>query len=268
MTLKELVRRMDQKSGAKKGLMTVDRLITGSLDAEVTGVATTFMATADVIRAAHAKGFNTIITHEPTYFNNNDKTAWAKGNPVYEEKQKLLEDTGVNIYRFHDHTHRRKPDLIYQGMTKELGWESYVDRDNERIFNLPETSVGALAASLKEKLRMPTIRLVGDPDVRCRRAMLLLGALGLGIGLGKYRSPMQLMHELEIDALLCGEILEWNTCAYARDAGQLGVNKALLALGHNRSEEAGMKYLAEWIAPLVEDVPVEFIEAGEPFLYL
>ena len=76
------------------------------------------------------------------------------------------------------------------------------------------------------------------------------------------------MQAEKLDVLLCGEMLEWTTCAYARDAGMLGVNQALLVLGHNRSEEAGMKYLAEWLRPLVGDLPIQYIEAGDPYTYI
>jgi hypothetical protein len=68
--------------------------------------------------------------------------------------------------------------------------------------------------------------------------------------------------------MVCGEILEWTLCAYVRDADQLGMNKAMIILGHNRTEEVGMKYLPEWLKILMPDIPVWFCEAGEPFSYL
>ena len=71
-----------------------------------------------------------------------------------------------------------------------------------------------------------------------------------------------------LDVVVCGEILEWTLCAYVRDAAQLGLNKALIILGHNRTEEVGMKYLPEWLGIFLPDVPIWFSEAGEPFSYL
>jgi hypothetical protein len=117
---------------------------------------------------------------------------------------------------------------------------------------------------------MPTIRLIGNPHTVCRRAGFLLGALslGFGMGLGREESPMQWMKEENIDVLLCGEILEWTSCAYSRDAGMLGINRAAIVMGHNRSEEAGMKFFAKWLEPICGDAPVAFIEAGDPFTYL
>jgi putative NIF3 family GTP cyclohydrolase 1 type 2 len=79
---------------------------------------------------------------------------------------------------------------------------------------------------------------------------------------------MELMRNENLDAMVCGEMLEWTLCAYVRDASQLGLNKSMILLGHNRTEEVGMKYLPEWLKTLMPGVPVWFVEAGEPFTYL
>lgn len=69
--------------------------------------------------------------------------------------------------------------------------------------------------------------------------------------------------------MLCGDVTEWTTCAYIRDAMQLGQNKAMIKLGHERSEEAGMEYMATWLPDLIDHCcPVIFIDAKEPFVYL
>ena len=52
---------------------------------------------------------------------------------------------------------------------------------------------------------------------------------------------------------------------YAQDAIASGQKKALIVLGHVVSEQAGMKYCAEWLKGFVNEVPIEFIAAAEPF---
>jgi hypothetical protein len=44
-----------------------------------------------------------------------------------------------------------------------------------------------------------------------------------------------------------------------------GQKKALIILGHVVSEQAGMKYCADWLREFVSEVPVEFIAASEPY---
>jgi putative NIF3 family GTP cyclohydrolase 1 type 2 len=41
----------------------------------------------------------------------------------------------------------------------------------------------------------------------------------------------------------------------------------LIILGHNRTEEVGMKHLPEWLEKPFPAMPVRFIKSGEPFEY-
>jgi hypothetical protein len=66
-------------------------------------------------------------------------------------------------------------------------------------------------------------------------------------------------------ALIAGETREWELVEYAQDTITCGKKKALIVFGHVVSEQAGMKLCAEWLKPLVPEVPVEFIAAAEPF---
>ena len=52
---------------------------------------------------------------------------------------------------------------------------------------------------------------------------------------------------------------------YVQDQIESGKNKALIILGHVVSEQAGMKYCAEWLREFVPEVPVEFVPAPEPY---
>ena len=52
----------------------------------------------------------------------------------------------------------------------------------------------------------------------------------------------------DVEVLLAGETVEWETVEYTRDATDSGSRKALILLGHNNSEEAGMERLAPWLA--------------------
>jgi putative NIF3 family GTP cyclohydrolase 1 type 2 len=71
-----------------------------------------------------------------------------------------------------------------------------------------------------------------------------------------------------IDVVICGDITEWTLSAYVRDATMLGMNKGMLVLGHERSEEWGMKHLVGWLELVAPGVLVTFVDAGEPFTYL
>lgn len=245
---------------------TCDLLMAGNWNCEVKGIVTTFMATIDVIKAAVSQGANLIITHEPTYFTGWDQTDWLQNDEIYLQKVKLINDNKINIWRFHDHMHMTKPDLIFKGIDIDLGWQNYADPMFRHCYTIPDTTVSELAEFLKKALDVKMARIVGDINSPVKRVGFLGG--GGSLGLGREEMPAELMRDAKLDALICGDITEWTTCAYVRDASQLGFTKSMIILGHNRTEEAGMKYLPDWLKTLMPEIPVRFVEAGEPFSYL
>ena len=278
MKVQELIDRVVQKCGVVPMERTCDQIIEGKPDAEITGIVTTFMATVDVIERAHNLGANFIITHEPTYFTGDDEREWAQQDPVYLKKRKLILEYGITIWRMHDYIHMAVDgDGIYRGLIKELNWDKYriakmdgkerkIIRDSELCYRIPKTTVESLALELKNKLHMDVMQIVGNKDMEVERVGILVG--GGSLGLGKEFMPMNVMERESLDVLICGEILEWTLCAYVRDAAMMKMNKALIIPGHNRTEEAGMKYLPAWLQTLAPEIPITFVEAGEPFTYL
>ena len=218
-----------------------------------------------------------IITHEPTWFTGVDDTAWLAGDAVYEQKLALIRETGIAIWRFHDHMHRDAEDGIFKGFDVETGWDRYSLPPEEcpllgdhkhckGFYRLPKTTLRQLATFCKERFEMPVIRIIGDPEASVERVALMPG--GGSLGLGSEHMPMDWMRAMKLDVILCGEVTEWTLPAYVRDAYQLGIAKAIVILGHERSEEWGMKHLGTWMASITGDLPVVFVDAGEPFQYL
>src|SRR5580700_315930 len=106
---------------------TVDTIKSGSSDTPVKGIATTMMATLDVVQRAAAGGLNMVITHEPTFYSHEDKTDTLKDDPTYEFKQNFLDKNNMVVFRFHDHWHAHQPDGIATGMVQALDWTKNID---------------------------------------------------------------------------------------------------------------------------------------------
>jgi putative NIF3 family GTP cyclohydrolase 1 type 2 len=68
-----------------------------------------------------------------------------------------------------------------------------------------------------------------------------------------------------VDVVICGETREWELVEYVQDQIASGTKKALIVVNHVASEQSGMKYCAEWLKPIVPEVPVEFVASAEPF---
>ena len=104
---------------------TCDVLIAGDPEKEVKRIGSTFMATVDVIRRAIEAKVDLIITHEPTWFTGGDSLEWIGDDPVYLAKKKLVDESGIAIWRFHDYMHFAREDGIYRGFDRQTGWRFY-----------------------------------------------------------------------------------------------------------------------------------------------
>jgi putative NIF3 family GTP cyclohydrolase 1 type 2 len=234
---------------------TVDTVKAGDPRQLVTGIATTFLASYAVIERAVAAGANLIITHEQVFYNHRDETDWLQRDAVYQAKRRLIDEHNLVLWRFHDYWHQHQPDGIIAGELRALGWETYADAGELWCCSLPPTTLEDLVAQLKDKLGVAAVRVVGQPGMVCLRVALLVGAIG-------GRVHISVLGRDDIDVAICGEINEWDTSEYVRDAIRLGQNKALIVIGHEPSEEAGMAYLAEWLRQRISDVPIIHIPSG------
>ncbi|GAB3337520.1 hypothetical protein GCM10027299_48710 [Larkinella ripae] len=241
---------------------TVDTLKSGSAGQNVTGIVSTMFATMEVIEKTVQLGANFIIVHEPTFYNHADETDWLKNDAVFRKKYDLLAKNRVAVWRFHDYWHSHRPDGIRTGVVTALGWEAHLDAQNPRLITLPSPlPLKQVIAHAKEKLGIPMMRVVGDPAQACRRILLMPGASG-------GRSHILALAQDKPDVILCGEISEWETAEYVRDARQQGQQVALGILGHIMSEAPGMQWLVPWLQPKLPDVKITYIDAKNPFTYL
>lgn len=274
MTIQQIIDRIIEKTkaGPFPPGKTCDRIASGDPNREVTKIVTTFMATVDVIEEAARIGANFIITHEPTWFSGKDDTVWCEDDPVYQAKKKLLEEYQITVWRFHDYMHQGEKDEIYEGYDKETGWGQYrmAPDPGEEPFGayyvIPKTTLRELADFYKKTLQMDVVQIVGDPDMAVERVGVLVG--GGSLGLKSETQPMEYMQRHKLDVAVCGDIKEWTLTPYVRDSNALGMPMGMLMLGHERSEEWGMKHLVSWLSDITNETEVVFVDAKEPFSYL
>jgi putative NIF3 family GTP cyclohydrolase 1 type 2 len=237
---------------------TVDTIKSGDGQQAVTGIVTTMFATIDVIRQAAALKANFIIAHEPTFYNHRDETAWIENDQVFQFKHELLEKNKIVVWRFHDYWHTHRPDGVQMGVLTKLSWQKYFNADNPRMIEIPPLSLEDIIAHAKKSLDIRQVRFIGDPKQVCKRIALSPGAAG-------GRSQIQLLMKEKPDVLIVGEISEWETAEYIRDAQSMKLSRSLVVLGHAESEEPGMEWLVPWLQPKVSDVKVTHIPSHYPF---
>lgn len=265
-------------AGVNPSVPTCDGFVCGAPDTDVTGVVTTFTVTADVLREAERKNANMIITHEPTFFIE-CRGAWTQKDAVFSELRRMVREGNFVIWRCHDMMHAAVPDDIYEGFTDAMDWRAYAQPAREKsgdlnrfeedffdYYDIPQTTLSGVAAEMKQKLGLRAVRCAGDALRPCTRVGVLVGGGSLGFG-RMPELPLRLLQKKSLDVLVCGEIMELLLGTYMADAAALGAPGGMIVLGHERSEEWGMRAMHAWLAKELS-VPVAFVDAKEPFYYL
>ena len=145
---------------------TSDKIIVGNPDNEVGKIAVCFKLTAKVLDDVIAYGANTVITHEGLF---------GSGKPIDNlqgtdlTQYNILKESGLTVFRFHDHAHNREKDLIHAGFIKELGLEVEEKHDKRsfaiRTYDLKTPiSVKEIANLTNEKLGIELVRLIGNEN--------------------------------------------------------------------------------------------------------
>lgn len=268
-----------------EGYHGADGIKAGNPDQECTGIAVALVPTIEAVRRAAELHCNLLFVHEPTNYTSPDEPGWNLDfkNHVFEEKQKLIEENGIVIFRDHDRMHAHQPDSIFTGVIKYLGWEDYYRPEDHSVpmgfvFELPQTTVRELAEFLMEKLHLNGVRVIGSPDATVRRAAIT-GHLTTDFGgiygndengvWHEYGTEVIRAMEEGIDVIIPLETIEWTTLSYVRDAAALGRAKAVINIGHFSGEELGMAYARDWLKELTENrVPVYYLPGSDIYAYL
>ena len=231
----------------------------GDPNKEVCKVAVSMFATPDVVREASNWGAQLLIVHEPTYYNHPD---YQSDEKIECEKRKLIEDSGITLYRYHDHPHYTTPDMIAEGQLRQFGLKGkieYTDTFDLVRIHLDEPMTPLeLAEQIERNCNIRHLRVCGAANTPC------------SVVSGMFGTPGGVFDELKSDKceiLLTGEACEWMLGEYARDCAQLGYKKALIIMGHIGSERDGMVYVADLLKTTLPDLEVRYIECGEVYTY-
>ena len=260
MTIRQVIDALQADIPSAPFPKTVDTIKAGDPGQPVKGIVTTMFATDAVITKTIGLGANFIIAHEPTFYNHADETDWLGDDGVLKYKQELLNKHGIVVWRFHDGIHAHRPDGVRIGVMEALGWDKYYSADEPPLVELPAVSLGEVIALVKGKLGVDKLKYIGDPAQSCRRIVLSPGA-------GGGRSQIGAIRKYDPDLLICGELNEWETSEYVRDARYQGKKTGLIVLGHAVSEEAGMQWLLRVLKEKAPGVLATHVPSNDPFAW-
>jgi putative NIF3 family GTP cyclohydrolase 1 type 2 len=268
ITAQEVIERIKKNIGVEWKPDSVDSVKAGDPSTIVKGIVTTSMATMAVLQQAVKAGANVIITAQPTFFGRADlptppagrggaNQAAAPPDPVFAGKHAFITRNNLVVFRLSDHWRRRQPDPLAQGIAAALRWSTYQSAGDPLRFDIPALRLDALVSHVKNALRLRGgIRVVGDSRTMVQRIGLLPGT-----------TPIQAALKMlpNVDAIIAGEVREWESVEYVRDKVFAAEKKGLILVGRVVSEEPGMNVCANWLKTFVSEVPIRHISAGDPY---
>ncbi|MFW9825413.1 MAG: Nif3-like dinuclear metal center hexameric protein [Candidatus Thorarchaeota archaeon] len=253
---------------------TVDRLLFGDSNAEVNGIAVSWMPTFSNLEEALKYKCNVFITHEPLFAArideegniidspviNDPHSRWVIGKrklkqgDVWIKKMEWLEQHKLVVIRCHDYWDNY-PDIgVHRAWAKALGFtdppikiENYYE-----LHKIPETTLWQLSRRILEKIKkigQDSIQVIGDLEKK-------LSSIVIGTGAATHYREMS---ALGGDAILLSEdgTFLWESGQWALDTGN-----PIIIVNHSLSEEPGMLSLAEYLESVFPTVPVKHIPVG------
>jgi len=269
LTVEAVIRRIQTELGGDWPATGPDGFKAGDPSTVVKGIATTAMATLDVLKQAVRANTNLVLTYEPTFYSRADGRApaapppggapgrgpagFGADDPVVKAKRKYIEKNGLVVFRLRDHWQARKQNDMVTGLAGALGWSAHRVKDED----VPSATAEATVALIRSKLNLRGgLRVVGDRKAIIRRVLLVPGSMP--------PAPMWQRYS-EVDMIVAGEVREWENTHYAADMFAAGEKRALVTTGRVVSEEPGMRLCADWLKTVVKEVPARWIGVGDPY---
>lgn len=270
----DIAKQMRDRLGGDWPATGLDGFKAGEPQTAVRGIATTAMATMEVLRQLSKTGLNLVVTHEPTFFGIRDGVpppapppggrgggfgggGLAADDPVLKAKREFIEKNSMVVFRLRDHWQARKENDRVVGLADSLGWSKRMVPGETMMFDIASATAEETVALIRKKLNLRGgLRAVGDPKAKVRRVMIYPGMMTPDIML-KYFG--------QVDLLLAGEVREWECTTYAGDMNSAGEKRSLVTIGRVASEDPGMRVCATWLKTFVRGVPIRWISAGDPF---
>ncbi len=276
LTVDAAIARIQTALGGDWAANGPDGLKAGDPATALKGIATTAMATLDVLKQAARANANLVLSYEPTFYGRADgrqppapppgAPAGGRGfagmglnpdDPVVKAKREFIEKNGLVVFRLRDHWQARKENDMTTALAAALGWGNRRVKPDDVLYEIPPASAEETVNQIRTRLKIRAgLRAVGDKKATVRRVLVYPGAIT--------PAPMWQRYG-EVDMIVAGEVREWENTHYAADMFTVGEKRALVTVGRVVSEEPGMRACADWLKTVVNEVPAKFFDAGDPY---
>lgn len=235
---------------------TVDQIIVGDPEKEIRRIVVTWMPSFDALRKAVDRGYDMMVTHEPTFWDHIHDRENAAKSDLGRAKHEFIETSGLVVLRIHD---------VWDRMPRigiPWAWAQFLDLGSEPAamtngnmlhrYDIEPVRFSELAARIAARtarIGEPQVQAVGDPD--CLVSKVGVGT-GCACGIDRYRSM-----GCDVSIVCDDGSCYWANLQHAADEGH-----PFIRVNHGTSEEPGMVSLTQYINGHIPGVTAEHLPHG------
>jgi len=243
----------------------LEGLITGSPDMLVSGISTCGMPSVDVLRRTIAAKRNVILCDGHPFYHYD--IFWSslpglretiKKLPEAALKHRMIEDAGIAIIRVHSAWQATQPTSAARSLARGLNIPVAKNGAGQDfvIGDIPDTSVARLARHIPGDGK----RLIGNRDWPVSRVAIIPGMA----------TPARLgaaLRDQAVNAVIAGEVIEWEGGPYMIDVQGTGRKCALLLMGFANSLDPDAATVAQWARENFPDMSVDALHNVADFIW-
>ena len=283
----DVIDRLRTASGSSWVDKPWDGLQTGSLDADVTGIAIVWSPGLQLLREAVTKGCNLILAKDPVYWYEKEEPRksvdssssrisegiagglrWdaVEKTEAYRIKKEFIESNKLNIYRISENWDGQ-PSRETAGFLQALGWkadqllsvEPLNPNKQSAIVTVPQQDLMPLAKAVKGRLNGKSARLIGDSSAKVKKVAVHPAYLTVAAATKIGQIP-------GVDLIVTGESCEWEAFVYTEDWITAGHGKGFLMVGLAVASDTAANAVGDWVRKTVSGAKVETLHAGDPMI--
>ncbi|MCM8758741.1 MAG: Nif3-like dinuclear metal center hexameric protein [Candidatus Omnitrophica bacterium] len=239
-----------------------DAIVFGDENTEVKGIGVTWSPTIKVLSEAAKLDLNFVITHEFLFWGHSE-TIWFKSDKDVMKKKpnalrhKILQEKQMTVYNTHKNWDAASGWGMCDAFPKLLGFEKEINRGRFiRVHEIEPMKIKYLAGIIKEKMKIPVVRVAGDTERKVSKIATAVGGLGQIYGIAE--EP----YNLGAEVVVFGEAVDYAIRCCVEN------NMVAIETSHVLSENPGVKNLAKKIKEKFPQTKVEFLDAGYPYNFL
>ncbi|HQL65114.1 MAG TPA: Nif3-like dinuclear metal center hexameric protein [bacterium] len=236
-----------------------DAIVFGDGNTEVQGIGVTWSPTVNVLKKAEKEKLNLIVTHEFLFWGYSETVWFNSGKDIMGKRpnalrHKILTENNMVVYNTHKNWDAAPGWGMCDAFPDLLGFEEEINRGRFiRVHKIEPTSVLHLAEIIKQKMKIPVIRIAGDLQKKVSKIATAVGGLGQIYGIAE--EP----YKIGAEVLVFGEVVDYAV----RCCVEHGISA--IETSHVLSENPGVKNLANKLKKQFKETKVVFLDASFPF---